>query len=111
MDRLEVVIQIPAAERPDFERLSRELGQELPTIESKPLDGALVAQAIVLIGIPALATLRAWLLARTAARQATMVSWKGVKLRGYTAEEVDQIVSAFNAALTKEPSAARDEPE
>lgn len=98
-DAVDVVITVPYDDLGDLTSLARELETGLSPIESRSLDGATTAAALVAVATTSIPVLRAWLVARLDAKKGSVVSFEGVKLQGYSANEVEKIVKLLRREL------------
>jgi hypothetical protein len=91
-----VIIQVPAADRPDLEALASRLGAGPgDLLGSQAFDGASVLTLLVSISAGTAAVLRTWLLARANVRKSTKAIIEGKHFEGYTKDEVLAIMKAL----------------
>jgi hypothetical protein len=98
-DTIDVVLSVPLRDRDDLTRLARSLNGNASADESRSLDGVTLATALVAITPSSIAVLKAWLVARLEAKKGCVMSFGGVKLQGYSADEVEKIVGVLRREL------------
>jgi hypothetical protein len=100
MTELVMAVQVPISDSTDLSEFSAfQVGS---IVEKRGLDGASVAEIIVVATGGSLGLLRSWLLARIDHRKSTTVSWNGRNLTGYSASDVERIVSALERDIKSE---------
>jgi hypothetical protein len=103
-ESVDVIVTVPHGDGPELAGLTRDLSSGSSPIEARSLDGATTAAVLLAVTTSSLPVLRAWLLARLDAKRGSIVSFDGVKLQGYSAAEVERIVSVIRQELGDNPS-------
>ena len=96
-----VAVQVPVEDREDLRELMQELGEVNGVVAAHPFDGEAIVQGVVVLTTATLPHFRAWLKARTEARKSYSVAVKGMKLTGYSADDVTKIVTAIENQINK----------
>lgn len=96
MSERTVVIQVPATDRKDLNKLITQLAHEPgDVLESRAFDGATVLTLLVSVSAGTAAVLRTWLMARATTRKSTKATIDGKHFEGYTKDEVLAIMEAI----------------
>jgi hypothetical protein len=93
-----IIVQVPANERDDLERLGRQVDED-DIQDVHPFDGETVAQLAMAVSTTSLPFLRAWIKGRIEARKGFEIVHDGTELRGYTADEADQILARLESGF------------
>lgn len=96
---VDVVVSLPQADASALEDFERMDGDSIGFSETRSLDGNTMATALVSITLATLPVLKAWLISRVEAKKGCLVTFEGVTLQGYTAEEVSRIVAAIESQI------------
>ena len=87
-----VIVRLPAGDAQDLNDLVQGLGSDEDVEMVHPFDGATVVQVLVVLSATTLPFFRTWVKARLEARKGFVILRDGQELRGYTADEVEQIM-------------------
>ncbi|MFB7576275.1 hypothetical protein [Streptomyces sp. NPDC056165] len=91
-----LTIEVDLLDRDDLERFVARVDPAPTVIEVRALDGDTLLQAVIVITLSTLPVIRTWLLQRAVNKKATVVSWKGNRIQGYSAEDVIGILEALH---------------
>jgi hypothetical protein len=87
-----LIVRLPADDAADLNDLVDRLGSDEEVELVQPFDGATEAQVLVALSTATLPFFRTWMKARLEARKGFVVMHDGNEYKGYTAEEVSQIL-------------------
>ncbi|MFF3639083.1 hypothetical protein [Streptomyces sp. NPDC002250] len=90
-----MTIEVDLLDRDDLEQLAAHVDATPVVIEVRALDGDTLLQAVIAVTATALPVIRTWLLQRAENKKATVVSWDGNRIQGYSAKEVMGILEAL----------------
>jgi hypothetical protein len=100
-----IILQVPANDANDLERLGAQLGDEEEVEVLHPFDGETIAQLFVLLSGATFPYLRAWVRERIESRKAVVIIHNGTELRGYTADEAERLLASLKDDGSATPSA------
>lgn len=89
---LTVAVQVPTSDRADLQVLIDDMGASDDLVAAHPFDGEAFVQTVVILSSVGFPYFRTWLRSRADAGKHCSVAFKGMKLRGYTHEEVNDII-------------------
>ncbi len=90
------IVRLPARDAQDLNDLVQGLRSDEDIEMVHPFDGETVAQVLVALSTTTLPFFRTWVKARLEARKGFVVLHEGKELRGYTADEVEQIMRVLD---------------
>jgi hypothetical protein len=85
------VLQVPVADQIDLRQLTEGIASRSEIVESRPFDGETVVQALVVLSASTYPYFKSWMASRREKSKHTYVSIDGMRLRGFTAQEVVRI--------------------
>ncbi len=91
-----VIIRLPATDASDLSDLVQALNSEEEVEIVHPFDGTTTAQVFIALSTTMFPYLRSWMKMRVEIRKGFVAIHNGKELRGYTAEEVEQILRLLN---------------
>jgi len=101
---LSVVVQVPVADRHELQELAESLASEAQVVESRPFDGESVVQTLLVILPSTYPFFYTWIKSRSERAKNTYVSVDGMRLKGFTAEEVSRIASEIRQRVANDDS-------
>lgn len=99
---IDVVVSVPYGDRNELTGLTQRVAGSSSAVESRSLDGVTIATALVAMATASIPVFRAWLVARLEAKKGCVVSFEGVSLQGYSADEVEKIVGVLRRELSED---------
>lgn len=90
----EVIVQVPAGDVDDLERLGAQVGDD-DIAMVHPFDGAAVAELMIVLTTVTLPMLREWVKLRIESRKAVVVVHQGTELRGYDAKDAERLLAVL----------------
>ena len=97
------ILQVPFEEQEDLLALADEVAEDVELVH--PFDGETVAQLALLVSAVTLPFVRAWIKLRIESRKSFVVIHDGHEYRGYTPQEIEQILRMLAAAADADPEA------
>lgn len=91
--------------------LAKEASNSFESYESRAFDGNTVVHIVIPVTVATVAIVRTWLISRVERGKAMSVVWKGMRLTGYNAKEVAEVMRAIEEGGTRGASDADKESE
>jgi hypothetical protein len=101
---LSLLVQVPVTEQDELQQLVERLASEGQIVESRPFDGETVVQALVVLLPATYPFFHTWIKSRSERAKNTYVSIDGMRLKGFTAEEVSRITGEVKQRLENDNS-------
>ena len=98
---LDLAVEVPTADEADLVELAGLLDAEPTVVRSHPFDGENAIQLVLLLTTAGYPYFRTWLTARANSGKQCSVVVKGMKLSGYSANEVETILKTLEKSLKK----------
>lgn len=100
-----IAVQVPESEGSDLRELAETLASSLEVepdfVAVHPFDGEALVQVVIMLTTAAYPYFHSWLRARSSAGKGCYIAVKGMKLRGYTSEEVAEILKTIENHMSK----------
>ena len=97
-----MLVQLPVDDARDLEELAQLIDCPQSVGTSRPFDGEVVAQVLVLLGGATFPFFRMWIQGRTETRQNFKVIVNGIEFSGYTATEVTAMLDHVHQQIERD---------
>ena len=99
---LSLVVQVPIADRDDLQQLAEYVAPEPTVAESRPFDGESMVQTLLVLLPSTYPFFHTWIKSRSERAKNTYVSLEGMRLKGFTSDEVLHITGEIERRLGNE---------